>query len=109
MMKGGLGNLMKQAQKMQENMQKAQAEIAAMEVTGQAGGGMVSVIITGAHQCKRVSIDPSLLEDDDREMLEDLIAAAFNDAAQRLEEETRERMAGATAGMQLPPGFKMPF
>jgi len=108
-MKGGLGNMMKQAQKMQENMQKAQQEIAELEVDGQAGGGMVAVTITGAHACKRVAIDPSLLEDDDKDMLEDLIAAAFNDAVQRLEVESRERMAGATEGMQLPAGFKMPF
>ncbi len=109
MMKGGLGNLMKQAQKMQENMQKAQQEIAALEVTGQAGGGLVSVIITGTHACKRVAIDPSLFEDDDHEIIEDLVTAAFNDAVQRLDAVTKERMADTTAGMQLPAGFKMPF
>ncbi len=107
-MKGGLGNLMKQAQKMQENMQRAQQEIALLEVTGQSGGGLVSVVINGTHACKRVSIDPSLFEDD-KDMLEDLVTAAFNDAVQRLDAATRERMADATAGMQLPAGFKMPF
>ncbi|WP_020395344.1 YbaB/EbfC family nucleoid-associated protein [Thiolinea disciformis] len=106
---GGLGNLMKQAQKMQENMQRAQQEIAALEITGQAGGGLVSVVISGGHACKRVTIDPSLMVAEERDMLEDLIAAAFNDATQKLDAETRERMGGATAGMQLPPGFKMPF
>lgn len=109
MMKGGLGGLMKQAQKMQEEMQKAQEEVASMEATGQSGGGMVSVVINGAHECKRVSIDPSLLEDDDQEMLEDLIAAAFNDASQRLASMSQERMSSVTSGMQMPPGFKMPF
>ena len=107
-MKGGIGNLMKQAQKMQENMQRAQQEIAAMEVTGQSGGGLVSVVIMGNHACKRVSIDPSLLADD-KDMLEDLVAAAINDATMRLDAATKERMSDATAGMQLPPGFKMPF
>jgi DNA-binding YbaB/EbfC family protein len=108
MMKGGLGNLMKQAQKMQADMQKAQEELARMEVTGQAGGGMVSVVMTGRHDVKRVSIDPSLMQDD-KEMLEDLIAAAVNDAVRTLEQKTQERMASVTAGMNLPGGFKMPF
>jgi nucleoid-associated protein EbfC len=108
MMKGGIGNLMKQAQKMQENMARAQEELASMEVTGQSGGGLVSVVMTGRHEVRRVSIDPSLL-DDDRDMLEDLVAAAMNDAAHRVEETTKERMAGLTAGMGLPPGFKLPF
>lgn len=108
MMKGGIGNLMKQAQKMQENMQRAQQEIAQMEVTGQAGGGLVAVVIAGNHACKRITIDPSLLADD-KDMLEDLITAAFNDAVQRLEVATRDRMTDATAGMQLPAGFKLPF
>ncbi|MEN9432838.1 MAG: hypothetical protein RLZZ422_427 [Pseudomonadota bacterium] len=108
MMKGGLGNLMKQAQKMQENMQKAQQEVAELEITGQSGGGLVTVVITGRHECKRVTIDPSLFEDD-KDMIEDLVAAAFNDAAQRLDERTKELMAGATAGMQLPAGMKLPF
>ena len=106
--KAGLGGLMKQAQKMQENMQKAQQEIAAMEVTGQSGGGLVKVTLTGKHECKRVTIDPSLF-DDDKDMIEDLVTAAFNDAAHKVDEVTRERMAGVTAGMPMPPGFKMPF
>ena len=107
MMKGGLGNLMKQAQKMQEDMQKAQEELANLEVTGQAGGNMVSVVMTGRHDVKRVSIDPSLMND--KEMLEDLLAAAVNDAVRQVEKRSQERMAGMTAGMSLPPGFKMPF
>jgi nucleoid-associated protein EbfC len=108
MMKGGLGNLMKQAQKMQENMARAQEELANMEVTGQSGGGLVSVVMSGRHEVRRVSIDPSLLEDD-RDMLEDLVAAAINDAVHRVEETSKERMASLTAGMSLPPGFKLPF
>lgn len=108
MIKGGLGNLMKQAQKMQENMQKAQEEIAGMEVTGQAGGGMVSVVMTGRHDVKRVSIDDSLMKDE-KEMLEDLLAAAVNDAVRQVEKRTQEKMSGMTSGMGLPPGFKMPF
>lgn len=108
MMKGGIGNLMKQAQKMQENMQRAQQEIAQLEVTGQSGGGLVAIVISGNHACKRITIDPSLLADD-KDMLEDLITAAFNDAVQRLEVATRDRMTDATAGMQLPAGFKLPF
>ena len=107
-MKGGLGNLMKQAQKMQADMQKAQEELANMEVTGQSGGGMVSVIMTGRHDLKRVSIDDSLMEDD-KEMLEDLIAAAVNDAVRQLEERSQEQMSGMTAGLNLPPGMKLPF
>lgn len=106
--KAGLGGLMKQAQKMQEDMQKAQEEIAAMQVSGQSGGGLVSVVINGKHECKRVTIDPSLFEDD-KDMVEDLVTAAFNDAVHKLEEASRERMAGVTAGMPMPPGFKMPF
>ncbi len=109
MLKGGLGGMMKQAQKMQEDMQKAQEEIAQMEVTGQSGGGLVNVTIMGTHECRRVQLDPSLLEDDDKEMIEDLVAAAFNDAVQRLDATTKERMASVTAGMQLPGGMKMPF
>jgi DNA-binding YbaB/EbfC family protein len=107
-MKGGLGGLMKQAQKMQENMQKAQEELASMEVTGQAGGGMVSVVMTGRHDVRRVTIDPSLLEED-KEMLEDLMAAAVNDAVRQVERETQERMSNMTSGMGLPPGMKLPF
>lgn len=106
--KGGMGNLMKQAQQMQERMQKLQEEIAVMEVTGESGAGLVKVTINGAHNCRRVELDPSLLEDD-KEMLEDLIAAAFNDAARRIEEAQKEKMAEISGGMQLPAGFKMPF
>ena len=108
MMKGGLGNLMKQAQQMQENLQKAQAEIAAMEVEGESGAGLVRVVITGRHEARRVTIDPSLLADD-KDMLEDLVAAAFNDAVRKLERTTQERMSGLTAGLPLPPGMKLPF
>jgi len=108
MMKGQLAGLMKQAQQMQENMKKAQEEIAALEVEGQAGAGMVKVIMTGRHDVKRVSIDPSLMGDD-KDMLEDLIAAAVNDAVRRVESTTQEKMAGVTAGLPMPPGFKMPF
>ncbi len=107
-MKGGLGNLMKQAQKMQEDMQRAQEEIARMEITGQAGGGMVSVIMNGRHEVRKVDIDDSLFEDD-KDMIADLVAAAFNDASRKLEAEVQERMSGMTAGMGLPPGMKLPF
>lgn len=107
-MKGGLGNLMKQAQKMQEQMQRAQEELATMEVTGQAGGGMVTVVMTGRHDLKRVSIDDSLMQDD-KEMLEDLVAAAVNDAVRQLEQATQEKMGGLTAGLNLPGGMKLPF
>ncbi len=106
--KGGLGGLMKQAQQMQERMQKMHEEIAQMEVTGESGAGLVKVTVNGAHSCRRVEIDPSLLEDD-KDMLEDLVAAAFNDAVRRADELQKEKMASVTAGMQLPPGFKMPF
>lgn len=106
-MKGGLGNMMKQAQRMQEEMQKAQAELAELEVTGQAGGGMVSVIMTGRHEVRRVTIDETVY--DDREMVEDLVAAACNDAVQKLEQVTQERMSSLTQGLNLPPGMKMPF
>lgn len=107
MMKGGLGNLMKQAQMMQENMKKAQEQLAHTEVEGQSGAGMVKVTMTCAHEVRRVTIDPAAM--DDREMLEDLIAAAVNDAVRRGEEISKEKMAGFTAGMNLPPGFKLPF
>ena len=107
-MKGGLGNLMKQAQMMQENMKKAQEQIALMEVEGQSGAGMVKVLMNGRHDVKRVNIDPSLMSDD-KEMLEDLIAAAVNDAVRKIEATTQEKMGALTAGMGLPPGFKMPF
>lgn len=107
-MKGGLGNLMRQAQKMQADMQRVQEEIAGMEVSGQAGGGLVSVVMTGRHDVKRVSIDPSLLSED-KDMLEDLIAAAVNDAVRQVEQQSQERMAHVTAGMNLPGGMKLPF
>ena len=106
--KGGMGNLMKQAQMMQERMQKMQEEVAKMEVTGESGAGMVKITITGSHNVRRVAIDPSLMADD-QEMLEDLIAAAFNDAVRRVEEQNKSKMGDITGGMQLPPGFKMPF
>lgn len=107
MMKGGIAGLMKQAQQMQENMKKAQEQLAQTEVEGQAGAGMVKVLMTCAHEVRRVAIDPSVM--DDKEMLEDLIAAAVNDAVRRGEELTKERMAGFTAGLNLPPGIKLPF
>ncbi|HSE02261.1 MAG TPA: YbaB/EbfC family nucleoid-associated protein [Burkholderiales bacterium] len=107
-MKGGIGNLMRQAQQMQDNMKKLQGELAAMEIEGQAGSGMVKVVMTGRHEVRRVVIDPRLLADD-REMLEDLVAAAVNDAARRVEAMTQEKMAGVTAGLPLPPGMKLPF
>src|SRR5689334_9801204 len=100
-MKGGLGNLMKQAQLMQENMKKLQEELAVMEVEGQAAAGSVKVVMTGKYQVKRVTIDPKLLGDD-REMLEDLVTVAFNDAARKVDATTQERMAGVTAGLPLP-------
>ncbi len=107
-MKGGLGNIMKQAQKMQEDMQKAQEELANIEVTGKSGGGMVTVQMTGRHDVKRVSIDDSLMEDD-KDMLEDLLAAAVNDAVRQVEAQNQEKMSGMTAGMNLPAGMKLPF
>jgi DNA-binding YbaB/EbfC family protein len=108
MMKGGIGNLMKQAQKMQADLQRAQEEIARAEVTGESGGGLVRVTMNGRHEVRRVQIDPSLVGDD-REMLEDLVAAACTVAAHRVEQRAQERMAGLTAGMALPPGLKLPF
>ena len=108
MMKGGMGNLMKQAQQMQGKMQKAQEEIANMEVIGESGAGMVKVTMTGSHSVKRVQIDESLMSDD-KELIEDLVAAAFNDAVRRVEEQNKEKMGALTGGMQLPPGMKMPF
>lgn len=107
MMKGGLGNLMKQAQQMQQNMQKAQEQLAQIEVEGQAGAGMVKVVMTCKHDVRRVTIDPSVM--DDREMLEDLLAAAVNDANRRAEQTAQEKMGGFTAGLNLPPGMKLPF
>ncbi len=106
-MKGGLGNLMKQAQKIQAEMAKAQEELARAEVTGESGGGLVKVTMNGRHEVRRVEIDDSLMGDD-KEMLEDLLAAAVNDAAHRIEEQTREQMS-ITAGLPLPPGMKLPF
>lgn len=102
-MKGGMGNMMKQAQQMQANMEKAQQELALMEVTGQAGGGMVKIIMTGKHDVKRVSIEDALFQDD-KEMLEDLIAAAVNDAVRQVEKTSQDRMAGL-----MPAGMKLPF
>ena len=107
--KGGMGNLMKQAQMMQDKMAKVQEEIARMELTGEAGAGLVKVTMTGSHNVRRVEIDPSLMVEEDKEMLEDLIAAACNDAARRVEENQKTKMAEVTGGMQLPPGMKMPF
>ena len=108
MFKGGMGNIMKQAQAMQEKMQRAQEEIAKLEVTGEAGAGMVKVTMLGNHNVRRVSIDDSLMQDD-KDMLEDLIAAAINDAVRRVDETSKEKMASVTGGLQLPPGMKMPF
>jgi DNA-binding YbaB/EbfC family protein len=108
MMKNQLAGLMKQAQSMQDNMKKMQDQLALIEVEGQSGAGLVKIVITCKHDVKRVSIDPSLLADD-KDMLEDLVAAAFNDAVRKAEATTQEKMASVTAGMPLPPGFKMPF
>ena len=108
MMKNQLAGLMKQAQQMQDNMKKAQEELAQTEVEGHAGAGLVKVVMTCRHDVKRVSIDPSLLAED-RDMLEDLLAAAVNDAVRRVETTTQEKMSGLTAGLPLPPGFKLPF
>ena len=108
MMKGGIAGLMKQAQQMQENMKKAQEQLAQGEVEGQSGAGMVKVTMTGSHSVRRIEIDPSLMEDD-KELLEDLVAAACNDAVRRVEEQNKTKMGELTGGMQLPPGFKMPF
>jgi DNA-binding YbaB/EbfC family protein len=107
-MKGGLAGLMKQAQQMQDNMKKMQEQLASVEVEGQAGAGMVKVVMTCRHDVKRVVIDESLLKDD-KEMLEDLVAAAVNDAVRRVESTVQEKMAGMTAGLPLPPGMKLPF
>ena len=106
-MKGNIAQLMQQAQRMQENMQRAQEELAKLEVTGQSGGGMVSITITGKMETRRVHIDPSVLGD--AEMLEDLVTAAFNDAVTKANEESAKRMSAATAGMPLPAGMKLPF
>ncbi len=109
MMKGGLGNIMKQAQAMQENMKKAQEELANIEVTGESGGGMVSLVMTCRHDVKSVKIAPELLGDiEDKEILEDLVAAAMNDAVRKVEKTSSEKMAGLTGGLDI-PGMKMPF
>ena len=112
MMKGGMAGLMKQAQQMQEKMAKMQEELANAEVTGKAGGDMVTVVMTGRHDVKSVTIDPSLVEglsEDDKEMLEAVFAAAVNDAVRKIEANSQDKMSGMTAGMQLPPGMKLPF
>ncbi|VXB69781.1 conserved hypothetical protein [Luteimonas sp. 9C] len=106
-MRGNIAQLMQQAQKMQENMQRVQQELASLEVEGSAGGGMVAITLTGNKECRKVRIDPSVLSDP--EMAEDLIAAAFNDASNKVDEESKSRMSGAAAGMPLPPGMKLPF
>jgi nucleoid-associated protein EbfC len=107
-MKGNMGNFIKQAQQIKENVEKAQAQVASIEVTGESGGGMVKVTMSGRHEVKRVQIEAAVASDD-RELLEDLIAAAVNDAVHRVESAIQEKMAGAMAGMQLPPGMKLPF
>ncbi len=108
MMKNQLAGLMKQAQQMQDNMKKVQEQLASIEVEGQSGAGLVKVVMNCRNDVKRVSIDPSLLADD-KDMLEDLVAAAVNDALRKAEQTSQERMASVTAGLPLPPGFKMPF
>ena len=108
MMKGGIAGLMKQAQQMQENMKKAQEQLGTIEVEGQSGAGLVKVVMTCKHDVRRVVVDPSLLADD-KDMLEDLIAAAFNDAVRRAETVSQEKMGALTAGLPLPPGMKLPF
>jgi len=107
-MKGGLGNLMRQAQQMQENMQKAQAELVNLEVTGESGAGMVKVVLNGRHEAKKVTIERELVSED-LEMLEDLVAAAINDASRKIEERSKEKYADIMSGMNLPPGIKLPF
>jgi len=108
MMKGGIGNLMRQAQQMQETMKKAQAELAELEVTGESGAGMVKVTMNGRHETRRVSIEPKLLADD-KDMLEDLLAAAINDAVRKIDARTQEKYSGLMSGLNLPPGMKLPF
>jgi len=107
-MRGNIGQLMKQAQMMQQNMQRMQEQLGNLEVEGQSGAGLVKIVMTCKHDVKRVVIDPSLVGDD-KEMLEDLVAAAFNDAARKVEAAVAEKMSGMTAGLGLPPGFKLPF
>lgn len=108
MQKGGMGDLMKQAQRIQEQMQKAQEEIGNMEVVGESGAGLVKVTMTGRHDVRKVELDDSLMTED-KELLEDLLAAAVNDAVRKVDETSKSKMSGLTAGMSLPPGFKMPF
>lgn len=107
-MAGNFGNMMKQAEALQRNMAKAQEEIARLEVVGEAGGGMVKVTMTGKHEVKRVQIEPAVIGED-REMLEDLVAAAINDAVRRVEQQSSQRMQGMMSGLRLPPGMKLPF
>lgn len=107
-MSGGIGNMMKQAQALQANMQRAQAEIAQLEISGESGGGMVKITINGRHEARRVQIEAGAFGDD-REMLEDLLAAAFNDAVRKLEAASQAKMASLMGGLQLPPGMKLPF
>ena len=109
MMKNQLGDLMQQAQKMQEKMQEAQQKLAELEVTGESGAGLVKIVMTGKYEARKLSIDPSLIADNDQEMLEDLIVSAVNDAVRKIESENNDNMAGMTAGITLPPGFKLPF
>ncbi len=108
MMKGGLGNLMRQAQQMQETLKKAQEELADLEVTGESGAGMVKVTLNGRHEARKVAIEPKLLGED-KDMLEDLLAAAFNDAVRKIAARTQEKYSGLTSGLNLPPGMKLPF
>jgi len=108
MFKGGLGNLMRQAQQMQETMQKAQAELADLEVSGESGAGMVKIVLNGRHEAKQIKIEPKLLAED-ADMLEDLIVAAINDAVHKLAARSQEKYSGLMAGMNLPPGMKLPF
>jgi DNA-binding YbaB/EbfC family protein len=108
MMKGGIGNLMRQAQQMQETMKKAQAELAAIEVTGESGAGMVKVTLNGHHEAKKVIIEPKLLGED-KDMLEDLLVAAFNDAVRKIAARSQEKYSGLMSGLNLPPGMKLPF
>jgi DNA-binding YbaB/EbfC family protein len=108
MMKGGIGNMMKQVQQMQDNMAKMQAKLAEIEIEGQSGAGMVKVTMTCKYDVRRVAIDPSLMGDD-REMLEDLVAAAMNDAVRKVESTVQEKMGSVTAGLPIPPGMKLPF
>ena len=107
-MKNALGNLMQQAQKMQENLKKAQEELALMQVQGESGGGLVTIVMTGKREARKVTIDESLLGDD-KDMLEDLVAAAINDAVAKVAKMKKEKMSDVTAGMPIPPGFQLPF